>query len=109
MLLRLASEPLPSLSRARIYVCGITPYDTTHIGHAATFVWVDALTRVLAHVGIEPEVVRNITDVDDELLREAARRTVNQVTVNWNDLNGNRIVDCDIAGMLAAADTWSSM
>jgi cysteinyl-tRNA synthetase len=74
VLLRLANEPLPSLSRARIYVCGITPYDTTHIGHAATFVWVDALSRVLAHVGIEPEVVRNITDVDDELIREANER-----------------------------------
>lgn len=74
MLLRLASDPLPSLSRARIYVCGITPYDTTHIGHAATFVWVDVLARLLAHVGIEPEVVRNITDVDDELLREARER-----------------------------------
>lgn len=74
MLLRLGSEPLPSLSRARIYVCGITPYDTTHVGHAATFVWVDVLARLLGHVGIEPEVVRNITDVDDELLREAAER-----------------------------------
>lgn len=74
MLLRLGSSPLPALRRARIYVCGITPYDTTHIGHAATFVWVDALARVLEHVGIEPEVVRNITDVDDELLREAKAR-----------------------------------
>jgi cysteinyl-tRNA synthetase len=55
-------------------VCGITPYDTTHIGHAATFVWVDVLARVLGHVGIEPQLVRNITDVDDELLREAAAR-----------------------------------
>lgn len=55
-------------------MCGITPYDTTHIGHAATFVWVDVLARVLSHVGIEPEVVRNITDVDDDLLREAAAR-----------------------------------
>lgn len=72
MLLRLGSTPLPALSRARIYVCGITPYDTTHIGHAATFVWVDALSRVLEHVGIEPQVVRNITDVDDELIRAAA-------------------------------------
>ncbi len=55
-------------------MCGITPYDTTHIGHAATFVWVDVLARVLEHVGIEPQVVRNITDIDDELLREAAAR-----------------------------------
>ena len=74
MLLRLGSSPLPSLGRSRIYVCGITPYDTTHIGHAATFVWVDALARVLDHVGIEPQVVRNITDVDDELITEAAAR-----------------------------------
>lgn len=74
MQLRLGSKPLPSLARARIYVCGITPYDTTHVGHAATFVWVDALARVLAHVGIEPQVARNITDIDDELLREAKAR-----------------------------------
>lgn len=63
---------MPALRRARIYVCGITPYDTTHIGHAATFVWVDVLARVLEHVGIEPQVVRNITDVDDEMLEAAA-------------------------------------
>ncbi|MDE0804240.1 MAG: cysteine--tRNA ligase [Acidimicrobiales bacterium] len=74
MLLRLGSSPLPALRRARIYVCGITPYDTTHIGHAATFVWVDALSRVLEHVGIEVQVVRNITDIDDELLRAAGEQ-----------------------------------
>ncbi|WP_436793895.1 cysteine--tRNA ligase [Actinospongicola halichondriae] len=74
MLLRLGSSPLPALRRARIYVCGITPYDTTHIGHATTFVWVDALSRVLEHVGIEVQVVRNITDIDDELLRAAAEQ-----------------------------------
>ena len=74
MLLRLGSSPLPALRRARIYVCGITPYDTTHIGHAATFVWVDALARVLEHVGIEVQVARNITDVDDELLKAASEQ-----------------------------------
>lgn len=74
MLLRLGTSPLPALRRARIYVCGITPYDTTHIGHAATFVWVDALARVLEHVGIEPQVVRNITDIDDELLKAAGEQ-----------------------------------
>lgn len=72
--LRLGSQPLPTLARARIYVCGITPYDTTHIGHAATFTWVDTLSRVLAHVGIEPQVVRNVTDIDDHLIEEAASR-----------------------------------
>ncbi len=61
------------LDRARIYACGITPYDVTHLGHAATFVWVDALGRTLRFLGVEPDVCRNVTDVDD-VLDAAARR-----------------------------------
>ncbi len=61
------------LDRARIYACGITPYDVTHLGHAATFVWVDALGRTLRFLGVEPEVCRNVTDVDD-VLEAAAQR-----------------------------------
>jgi cysteinyl-tRNA synthetase len=61
------------LDRARIYACGITPYDVTHLGHAATFAWVDTLGRVLRLLGVEPEVCRNVTDVDD-VLDVAARR-----------------------------------
>ena len=61
------------LDRARIYVCGITPYDVTHLGHAATFVWVDALVRVLRLLGVESEVCRNVTDVDDVLDAAASR------------------------------------
>ncbi len=71
--LTLGGRQLPMLDRARIYVCGITPYDVTHLGHAATFVWVDALARTLRFLGTEPEVCRNITDVDD-VLDAAARR-----------------------------------
>lgn len=63
---------LPLLSRARIYVCGITPYSVTHVGHAATFVWLDTAVRVMRHDGIEVEVCRNVTDVDD-VLTEAAQ------------------------------------
>ncbi len=59
------------VGRARVYVCGITPYDTTHLGHAATFVWTDVAVRVLRHTGAEVEVCRNITDVDDDLLAQA--------------------------------------
>src|ERR1035437_1204679 len=69
----LAGRQLPVLDRARIYACGITPYDVTHLGHAATFVWVDAMSRVLRLLGVEPEVCRNITDVDD-VLDAAAQR-----------------------------------
>lgn len=65
--------PLPLLSHARIYVCGITPYAVTHLGHAATFVWLDTAARALRHDGVEVEVCRNITDVDD-VLTEAAER-----------------------------------
>lgn len=73
MIFSLDGVQLPVLARARIYLCGITPYDTTHIGHAATFVWVDTLARVLDHVGVETQVCRNITDIDDVLLVAAQK------------------------------------
>jgi cysteinyl-tRNA synthetase len=68
---RIAGSDLPVLGTARIYVCGITPYDTTHVGHAATFVWADVAARVLRLAGANVEVCRNITDVDDHLLVQA--------------------------------------
>ena len=71
--LRLGGVQLPLLDRARIYACGITPYDVTHLGHAATFVWVDVLGRVLSHLGAAPVVCRNVTDVDDVLTAAALR------------------------------------
>ena len=49
------------------------PYDVTHLGHAATFVWVDVLGKVLRLLGVEPEVCRNVTDVDDVLDAAASR------------------------------------
>jgi cysteinyl-tRNA synthetase len=71
--LRLNGSYLPVLDRARIYCCGITPYDVTHIGHAATFVWVDVLTRALGSIGVTAQLCRNVTDVDDVLFAAAAR------------------------------------
>lgn len=65
-------ESLPTIGTARIYVCGITPYDVTHLGHASTFVWADALAAVLGNEGVATHVSRNITDVDDVLF-DAAR------------------------------------
>ncbi len=67
-LVEIAGRRLVLLDRARIYTCGITPYDVTHLGHAATFVWVDTLARVLRRcLDLEPIVCRNVTDVDDVL------------------------------------------
>jgi cysteinyl-tRNA synthetase len=64
------------LDIARVYACGITPYDVTHVGHAATFVWIDTLGRVLRLLGVQPEVCRNVTDVDDVLDVAAGRAGV---------------------------------
>ena len=72
--LRLAGQPLPVGSPARVYVCGITPYDVTHLGHAATFVWADVLGSVLRLAGAEVVTSRNVTDVDDVLTRAADAR-----------------------------------
>ena len=72
-LVRLGGVMLPLVGRARVYVCGITPYDVTHLGHAAAFVWADTLARVLRAGGAEVIMCRNVTDVDDVLLAAADR------------------------------------
>jgi L-cysteine:1D-myo-inositol 2-amino-2-deoxy-alpha-D-glucopyranoside ligase len=61
-------EPGPVVT---MYTCGITPYDATHIGHAAVYLTYDVLQRRLRDLGHDTKVVRNITDVDDDLLRKA--------------------------------------
>ena len=61
-------EPGPLVS---MYTCGITPYDATHIGHAATFIAYDVLQRRLIDIGHEVRCVRNVTDVDDPLFAKA--------------------------------------
>ena len=58
---------------ARLYVCGITPYDATHLGHAATYVAFDLLNRAWRDAGHAVRYVQNVTDVDDPLLERAAR------------------------------------
>jgi cysteinyl-tRNA synthetase len=72
--LRLAGVPLPTVGRARVYTCGITPYDVTHLGHAATFVWADTLGAVLRAAGVEVVGCRNVTDIDDVLTAAAGAR-----------------------------------
>src|SRR3954452_13548559 len=55
----------------RIYVCGITPYDATHLGHAATYLLFDIIQRVCRDAGLGVRYVQNVTDVDDPLLERA--------------------------------------
>ena len=55
----------------RIYVCGVTPYDTTHLGHAFTYVSFDVLIRYLQFKGYKVIYTQNVTDIDDDVLRKA--------------------------------------
>ena len=61
----------PSDRVVTMYTCGITPYDSTHLGHAATYLTYDVLQRRLRDLGHETRCVRNITDVDDSILPKA--------------------------------------
>lgn len=67
-----ALVPAASGDVATLYVCGITPYDATHIGHAATFVAFDLLHRAWLDSGLQVRYASNVTDVDDPLLERAA-------------------------------------
>ncbi len=75
-------EPGPTVT---MYVCGITPYDTTHVGHAATYVTYDVVQRRLIDLGHEVRYVRNITDVDDDMLRASAMRGVHYLDLAFGE------------------------
>ena len=79
-------KALPKKSMYRMYVCGITPYDATHLGHAATYLTFDLINRYLRAAGAEVLYVQNITDIDDPLLERA-----NRDGVDWNDLAHQQI------------------
>lgn len=66
---------------ARIYVCGVTPYDATHLGHAATYVAFDLVNRLWRDLGHEVRYIQNVTDVDDPLIERAE-----QSGVGWDEL-----------------------
>lgn len=70
----------------RLYVCGITPYDATHLGHASTYVAFDLINRYLRFTGANVRFVENITDIDDPLLERARRDQV-----DWQDLAHSQI------------------
>ncbi len=85
---------------AGLYVCGITPYDATHMGHAATYVAFDLLNRAWRDAGFDVTYVQNITDIDDPLLERAEA-----TGVDWRDLAASEIAlfgeDMTALGVLA--------
>ncbi|HZQ33475.1 MAG TPA: cysteine--1-D-myo-inosityl 2-amino-2-deoxy-alpha-D-glucopyranoside ligase [Mycobacterium sp.] len=80
-------RPVASGSTATMYVCGITPYDATHLGHAATYLAFDLVQRVWLDAGHDVHYVQNITDIDDPLFERAHRDGV-----DWREL-GSREID----------------
>jgi len=77
-------EFVPIDNIVHIYVCGVTPYDTTHLGHAFTYVSFDTLIRYLESLGYTVKYVQNVTDIDDDILRKAR-----ELGMPWDEL-GNR-------------------
>ena len=72
--------------RASLYVCGITPYDSTHLGHANTYVTFDLLVRAWRAAGVEVMYTQNVTDIDDPLLERAEA-----TGVDWADLAADQV------------------
>jgi L-cysteine:1D-myo-inositol 2-amino-2-deoxy-alpha-D-glucopyranoside ligase len=70
----------------RMYVCGITPYDATHLGHASTYISFDLINRYLRFSGATVAFVENITDIDDPLLERAIRDGI-----DWQELAHSQI------------------
>jgi L-cysteine:1D-myo-inositol 2-amino-2-deoxy-alpha-D-glucopyranoside ligase len=67
--------------QVRMYVCGITPYDTTHLGHAFTYLTFDVLQRYLTSLGYHVTYIQNVTDIDDDILKKAK-----ETNRNWQEL-----------------------
>ncbi|WP_432485005.1 cysteine--1-D-myo-inosityl 2-amino-2-deoxy-alpha-D-glucopyranoside ligase [Kineococcus esterisolvens] len=76
----------PRTGTATLYVCGITPYDATHLGHANTYVAFDLLQRAWRDAGLDVTYVQNVTDVDDPLLERAAA-----TGVDWTELAASQV------------------
>ncbi|MEM7340433.1 MAG: cysteine--tRNA ligase [Actinomycetota bacterium] len=93
-------EPGPVVT---MYTCGITPYDATHLGHAAAYVGYDVLQRRLRDLGHDTRCVRNVTDVDDDILRKAR-----ELNIHYLDLAAAETArfDDDMAA-LGMIPSWS--
>lgn len=76
----------PAGGSARIYVCGITPYDATHLGHANTYLAFDIINRTWRDLGLRVDYTQNVTDIDDPLLERAQ-----QTGQEWDELAADQI------------------
>ncbi|MFV9506410.1 MAG: cysteine--tRNA ligase [Oscillochloridaceae bacterium umkhey_bin13] len=94
---------IPMERPVTLYVCGVTPYDTTHLGHARTFLIFDVLVRYLRWHGAEVRYCQNVTDVDDPLFARARRDGV-----DWRELTAQQVTQLqdDFRGLNIAPPTY---
>src|SRR5689334_22650444 len=94
-----AALEIPSDRPLTLYVCGVTPYDTTHVGHLHTYLIFDVLIRYLRFRGAEVRYCQNVTDVDDPLFERAQRDGV-----PWDELarreTAQYLADCAAMNLL---------
>jgi L-cysteine:1D-myo-inositol 2-amino-2-deoxy-alpha-D-glucopyranoside ligase len=84
----------------RMYVCGVTPYDTTHVGHAMTYLTFDVINRYSQNIGYRVKYVQNVTDIDDDILKRAKRDDE-----NWDNL-GDRHTRRLVEDLSALSVLW---
>jgi L-cysteine:1D-myo-inositol 2-amino-2-deoxy-alpha-D-glucopyranoside ligase len=102
----------PGRDEVALYVCGITPYDATHLGHAATYLLFDQLQRVCRDAGKQVRYVQNVTDVDDPLLERAAQTgedwaalAEREINLFREDMTALRVIPPDAyVGVVEAVD-----
>ncbi len=82
-----ADQNVHPVTESGMYVCGITPYDSTHLGHAATYLAFDLINRMLRDQGATVRYVQNVTDVDDPLFERAHRDGVDWEELGTDQLN----------------------
>ena len=85
-----------------LYTCGVTPYDAAHLGHAATYIAYDVAQRRMRDLGYKTRLVRNVTDVDDDILRKARELGVYYLDLADQEMEAFS-ADMDALGLLPAA------
>lgn len=88
----------PRDNQVTVYVCGITPYDTTHLGHAFTYISYDQLIRYFELNGVMVRYAQNVTDIDDDILRRAAKTGDNwlELGLRWTNHFINDMIELNV-------------
>lgn len=94
---------IPAMSSQRMYICGITPYDATHLGHAATYLTFDLINRFIRSGGGDTSFVENITDIDEPLLERATRDGIDWQLLAQNETD---LFASDMSALRLFAPDW---